>query len=424
MRGGLKGAGGMGNTRGLAAAGLLALLALSGGSAAAQAVGGTSGGATAAAWRIYGLNSGRIEVSAPAGAAGLNLGGLAEQAWEAWRGPLALPDRWQFAIAVRLTPADGRGDEGRSWRVTDEPGGVVTVWIRERRAEEADGLAEDRRLLTAMAEGVLRRQAIFLAVAPSRITTPDWLAAGAAEAALQRRQPALGDAWQHAAAGWGRAPTLTAAWAWRVGEPKPAGGDAEGAAAAYGAWAWLQAEDARTGAWRRFLAEVLGGGEPLMALARHYTHRFGRTSPQELELAWQAGLAHIARSRHVPLMEPVETRRWLEQMDRVVLSERDENGAETEKVYSLAELWDRRGDAVVKEALAERSALLAGNFTRVHPFYRNAAGSLGRAWLALGGRKAAAWRAARDEWAQDVAAGRTLEDASRRILDGAGAGGR
>jgi hypothetical protein len=53
----------------------------------------------------------------------------------------------------------------------------------------------------------------------------------------------------------------------------------------------------------------------------------------------------------------------------------------------------------------------------VHPFYRNAAGSLGRVWLAQAAGKERAWMQSRAEWREDKAVGRELERASAALLD-------
>jgi hypothetical protein len=361
---------------------------------------------------FYGLESGRFEVAALRGTEGAELGALAGQAWAVWRGPFGLPDRWPVGITVRLAPAEGWPFGTDPWRVAAEPGGIVSVWLRARQPGEPEGLPERRRLLAALAAGAMHRQAVFIGVPPARITTPAWLGAAAAEAVLIRQQPALSDAWQRETASLARVPDLKRILTWRVDDDF----DAENPrSAAYGVWSWLQADGRRTGAWRRFLAEVLGGGDPVTALTQHYQDLPGRDRPQELELAWQAACAQLVRINNVPVLEPSETRRWLEQLDRIVLSE-GSDGAE--KAFALVDLWDWRKEPAVRTPLADRSALLAANFRQVHPFYSNAAGSLGRAWSALAQDKIAAWRAARLEWTQDMAVGREMEAASKRLLDG------
>ena len=360
----------------------------------------------------YGMASGRFEVVAQLGPEGAQLGELAEQAWAVWRGPMGLPERWPSGITVRLSPADAGPAVLPGWRVTAEPGGVVGVWIQARRAGDLDDLAEQRRLLAALAAGALRRQAIFAGVALDRITVPAWLCAGAAEAVVMRRQPAMNDAWQREVATWARLPGLQAVLDWSEGALPP-GGDS--GASAYTAWAWLQLESGRSGAWHRYLAEILGGAEAMAALSRNYAAGFAKGGPQELELAWQTGAANLVAVKNVPVMEASETRRWLEQMDRLVLLNRESG---QDEILSLAEGWPERKSKVITAQREERAALLAANFRRMHPFYRNAAGSLGRAWLALGQEKNREWRRAFDELRQDMASGRELEAASARILGG------
>jgi hypothetical protein len=66
----------------------------------------------------------------------------------------------------------------------------------------------------------------------------------------------------------------------------------------------------------------------------------------------------------------------------------------------------------------ERAAWLTVNFHRLHPFYRNAGGSLGRCWLAQREGHEAPRKAALAEWRDDLAAGLALERGSRAALDG------
>ena len=361
---------------------------------------------------FYGLESGRFEVVALAGPEGSRLGALAGHAWAVWRGPFGLPERWPVGITVRLAPAANWTAGAASWRVAADPGGIVSIWVRTEVPGGPLGVDEERRILAALAAGAMHRQAVFIGVPADRVTTPAWLGAAAAEAVIIRQQPSLSDAWQRDAATWLRVPALNEIVNWKVAEPAP---DARVRAAAFGVWSWLQADGARSGAWRRFLAEVLAGGDAMGALARNYGTIPGRGSSQELELAWQTAFAQFVRSQNVPVLEPVEARRWLEQINRVVIL--DTSGG-VEQAFELSDLWARRKETDVRVQLEDRSSLLAANLRLMHPFYRNAAGSLGRAWLALLQGKEGAWQTAREELRQDIEAGRELETASKRILDG------
>lgn len=363
---------------------------------------------------FYGLESGRFEVAALAGPEGARLGELAEQAWAAWRGPFGLPGRWPVGITVRLAPAAGWTAGTPPWRVAAEPGGIVSVWIRQAPAAN-ETWREARLQLAALAAGAMQRQAIFIGVPPERVTTPAWLGAAAAEAVLVREQPSLSDGWLRGAAALSRAPGLKTVLEWKSAEAEVSG---EVRLAAYGVWIWLQAEGTRSGAWRRFLAEVLAGGDAMAALARNFGSIPGRGSEQELELAWQTAFAQIARVKNVPVLEPYESRRWLEQVNRFVLSE-DSGDAQ---VVQLVDLWSHRKLASVREQLEARSTLLAANLRSMHPFYRNAAVSWGRACVAILEGKEGVCKSAVEEWRQDMEAGLVLESASKRILDEASGG--
>jgi hypothetical protein len=358
---------------------------------------------------FYGLESGRFEVAALAGPEGARLGAFAEQAWDAWRGPFGLPERWPVGITVRLAPASGWPAGAPPWRVAAEPGGIVSVWVRQEPGL-VEAWAEARLQLSALAAGAMQRQAIFIGVPPERVTTPAWLGAAAAEAVVVRQQPSLSDAWLREAAALSRAPGLKTVLGW-----KSAGAEVPGEVrlAAYGVWVWLQAEGTRSGAWRRFLAEVLAGADAEAALVKNFVNIPGRGSAQELELACQTAFAQIARVKNVPVLEPYESRRWLEQINRFVVME----ASGGEQVIQMGDLWSLRKLASVRGQLEARSTLVAANLRTMHPFYRNAAVSWGRACVAILEGKETVCKSAVDEWRQDMETGLLLESASRRILD-------
>ncbi len=359
--------------------------------------------------RLYGTGSGRFEVAAGPGEDGRRLAWLAEVSWAAWREPLGLPDQLPAAITVRLSPAGQWGFDEPWWKVAGEPGGVVSVWIREGGPA---GLERDRRWLIALAEGALHRRAVLLGVSPARLTVPDWLTAGAAEAVLIRENPALFDAWQQAASRALWQPPLPVTLAWAGAQTSPEADPRR--LAAFGVWQWLLAESGRTGAWRQFVPALLGGETPGAALVGAYAGRLGRATAAEIELAWQTGAAWLVRARATPLLEVEESRRRLEEADRIVVAAAV-GGAE--EVLRLGELWAERQDAYVAAEREQRLAWLTANFARIHPFYRNASGSLGRVLLALRDGDAAAWSAALTDWRRDLATGRELEQASKALLD-------
>ncbi len=393
-----------------------------GGPAEEVAAQGTDAAAAAEATKgpgatLYLGGSGRFEVLAEPGDEGRRLARLAEEAWPVWAGSMGLPDRVPVAITVRLTTPERWGFAEPAWRVVDDPGGVVTVWIRGGGARD---VTRERRWLIALAEGALVRRAVLLGVAPARRATPHWMVAGAAEEALIEPRPAMLDAWRQAAERAGRGPTMRELLSWagaQAAADGTGGAEEERRASAYGLWHWLQAEAGRTPAWRRMMDAVLGGTAPGLALVQAYPERFGGASAEELELAWAVGAAGLARARGGPVTEAAESRRWLEQMDRVVVRMAEEGD---ERALKLGDEWLHRGDVYLATERARRVARLQADLGRVHPFYRNAAGSLGRVFLAQEKGNARVWAAAREEWTADMAGGRELEVASAALLDGVG----
>ena len=359
---------------------------------------------------LYLAGAGRFEVVAEPGEEGRALARTAEAAWSVWREPLGLPDHLPVAVTVRLIQPERWEGAGPGRRVSVDPGGVVTVWIR---AGGEENVARERFWLTALAEGALRRRAIMLGAAPEA-ATPAWLAAGAAEDALTQSLPSMLDAWRQSMARAAVIPTLREVLTWNGSGDEAA--DAPLRMAAYGVWQWLQLESGRSPAWGGMVAGVLRGKPPGLALVEAYPARFARASAAELELGWSVAGAGLARMRAVPLLEAEESRRWLEQTDRVVLRLA---GEERERVASLADMWAGRTDPFITAQRDIRLTRLTQSMARVHPFYRNAAGSLGRALIAQSEGKRRAWEAALEEWRDDLALGRELEQASAALLDSA-----
>ncbi len=363
---------------------------------------------------LYGEGSGRLEVMAASGADGRRLAVLGDQAWAVWRDPFGLPDRWPAAITVRLVSEDQWTATEPAWRVVGEAAGIVTVWIK---GGGEPGVARDRLWLMALAEGVLHRQAYLLGVAPERLWTPDWLIAGGAEAVLTTgERVSLLDSWRQEAMRAGRMPGLMRLLTWKGGlqEQGESGGRDLRVLASFAAWQWLRAESAGTAGWRRLVAGVISGNPPRLALNAAYGERFLRMPVNELEFIWQISAAGLARLQSLPSFSAEESRRWLEQIDRLVVIDAEAESAEA--TLRLSEVWAERLEPVITRARAERMRLLTGGFARVHPFYRNAAGSLGRVWQAQEEESERAWVRAREEWRADKATGRELEQASAALL--------
>jgi hypothetical protein len=360
---------------------------------------------------LYSAGAGRFDVVAQPGPQGLRLAALAEAAWPEWARAWELPTRYSTAITARLVPTEQWSFKDAEWRVVDDAGGLVTVWLRGAAEGEMETseLARERRWLTGLAAAVLRRQALQLGFAPERSVVPAWLAAGAAEAVLIAEQPALLDAWQLRVHGAEHGPSLRAILlsADALTEREQS--------AAYGVWLWLREASGREPGWRRFVAALLGGETAGAALARELGGLVTKPADaREWELAWRVATARLAGTRVTPVADAAETRRWVEQLSRIVARDAASGG---ERAVSAAGDWAERREPWLSEERSRRADLLARELTRLHPFYRNAAGSLGRAWLALANGTEAEWRAAERDWLADWATGRALEEASKQLLD-------
>jgi hypothetical protein len=397
-----------------AATGLAVGFSLIGGSIQAQDEPDAPGALRASAKpavRLHSEGSGRFEVVALPGAEGVRLAELAEAAWAEWAGPFSLPSRLPVAITVRLVPEAEWLFGDVPARVAADPAGVVSVWIRE---DEKAGARRERLWLTALAEGVLRRKAFLLGLDPAKAHAPPWLTAGAAEAVIVAEQPSMLDAWQMEFGRSARPEKLRDVLLWGV----RGGAEAEGQErAAYGVWLWLREEGGKSGAWGRFVGALLTGESPGAALAREFATLTPKPAEaREWELAWKVAAARLVIARTTPILGAEESRQRLERLSRIVVMDARDG---RERVMPAWGEWASRGESWPAMVRLERAAIIEAEFTRMHPFYRNAAGSLGRAWGALAAGEEEAWREASVEWSRDAADGRVLENASRALLDAA-----
>jgi hypothetical protein len=187
--------------------------------------------------------------------------------------------------------------------------------------------------------------------------------------------------------------------------------------AAFGVWLWLREESGKSGAWERFVAALLGGEAPGAALAREFAALTPKPrEAREWELAWKVAAARLVVARTTPMLGAEESRRRLDRLSRIVVMDAPSG---RERVLPAWGEWSSREESWPATVRSERAAILESEFTRMHPFYRNAAGSLGRAWGALAAGDESAWREASVEWSRDIGDGRVLEDASRALLDAA-----
>lgn len=317
---------------------------------------------------IFQSGPGRFEIAAIDPTAAKAVAAAADEAWRTLANPLALPDGFSSPVFVRLVPAPEWKDAA-AFRVTVEAGGVVAVRLGWR--EDTPDLI----LRRALIQGLLLRLAVAQHGVNERLAAPLWLEQACVGWWRTRAEAAQFDALKQESAR-AAAPALADLLGWQRGGGEPA----EWMTGAVWLLNFLQTEGARAGEWPAFLRRVLGGDEPLAALAACYPGRF--TGAAERELWWQTGWHHLRRGRSLPVLEAAEARAELEALMRFVVRR---EGKET--VATLAEVLAARGDAALQRELAQRATALQRLAGALHPFYRNAGLSLadvlaGRAKLA------------------------------------------
>ncbi len=361
---------------------------------------------------LSGGGGGRFEIVAEEGGEGVRLAELAGQAWLAWREPLGLPERLQTSILVRLIP-EARWSWGETFsRVSAEPGGVVTVWLRGGGER---GLAGERRWLVGLAEGAWRRKAFLSGLPVDAVPVPRWLSLAAAESFLTAQRPALLDAWQAELRRPGNILKLREVLLGGSADGEAFVSDEAFAVSSLAVWRWLREVDQR--AWPRFTLGLLKGESAGAALAREYGRLVPRVAEaREWELAWRVAVAREETARTTPVMAPAEARRRLEQLARIVAFD-----ARTgrEQVLPVAGEWTTRREVWPARERETRARILTAELPRIHPFYYNAAVSLGTVWQALARDKERAWREAAANWEADLATGMDLERSSSALLDAA-----
>lgn len=363
-------------------------------SGAAQVAGGEPGAS------VYYSGPGRFEIVVlnPKDAQrALELGRVV---WGTLSGPLSLPAQgYPVPISVRLVP-ESKWTEAAPFNVTAEPPGLVIV--RVRWSETLEPLV----LRHALVQGLILRQAIAWHGATASATVPFWLEQACVNFSRTRERPALLDQFQQESSAVLTPPPLRALLLWKRGAVEARAWEL----ASLWLMLQLQAESGGSGKWETWLRGVLGGAAPLDTLPRAYAGLW--TDFPAMELWWQTSYHHQRRVRGTPLMTPEASRAWLADRSRW-LAARD--GVEV--VLPLGELVGLRGEAWVKKEMGERMRQSGAVLGVIHPYYANAAISLGRIYEAslksdVGGVKTAV-----SEFERDAVDGRELEDTVNEILN-------
>lgn len=379
------------------AAGLLALAAVvrAGAQEASPAVVENAGPPP----RVFYTAPGQFEVIVSEVADAQPMLALGRSVWSALTGPLGLPpEGFTSPVSVRLVPA-------KDWNVpavftvTVEPAGLVSV--RMQWSKETDPVVVRR----ALVQGLILRQAVAWHAVGPRLTVPLWLEHACTAWSIVREQPSMMDSFQQESAGLA-APPLRALLLWQRGAVESRGWEL----ASLWLFLQLQSEQGPASQWGSWVRGVVGGVAPYEALPRSYSGLW--TDPMSLELWWQTAFQHQRRTRALPVMTAEASREWMQDRSRW-LGGRDGR----EVVLDLEELPGLRKELWMRTALKERLDQTRAVLGVIHPYYANAALSMGRLYeVALKGAEGDYAKALAD-FKRDAFDGRELEDTVGAILD-------
>lgn len=355
---------------------------------------------------VFYTGTGQFEIIALKAEAAQEALRLANSVWRGLAGPLSLPkEGFSSAVAVRLVPeAEWVGPA--VFAVVAEPGGLVNVRVRWSDTTDA------RVVRRALTQAVILRRAVAWHGAINGLTVPLWLEQACAAWSEAADRPAMLDAMQRESDGMSP-PTLAALLSWQRGDDEPRGW----VLASFWLLQHFQAESGDSRLWPEWLSALLAGTDPLRALPAVYGTVLKDAATRELW--WQVGYYNKSRSSALPLLTADDTRNWLADRCRW-LAIKDGR----EQVLSLDDLWVARQEAWVKAELTERSHQLQLMLSRLHPFYRNAAISMGLMYQSALKGDEEQFKAAEKALSQDASDGRELEAATGSALDELEAGGR
>jgi hypothetical protein len=140
---------------------------------------------------------------------------------------------------------------------------------------------------------------------------------------------------------------------------------------------FLLAESGPGREWPAYLVRMLGGDDPLVALAASYPERFN--GAEERELWWQTGWHHARRIRTLPASDAAESRVQLAALSRFVFAGATDDA---DAAVPLRTVMARASEFVVAAEITRRATELARLIPTLHSFYRNAGLALSEVFAA------------------------------------------
>lgn len=313
--------------------------------------------------------------------------------------PLGLPaEGFKSPVSVRLVPAKD-WDVPAVFTVTVEPAGLVGV--RVRWSAETDPVVVRR----ALVQGLIMRQAVAWHAVGPRLTVPLWLEHACTAWSMVREQPSMMDSFQQEAAGL-TAPPLQGLLQWERGAVDSRGWEL----ASLWLFLQLQAEPGPASRWGGWVRGITGGAAPYETLPQSYSGLW--KDALSMDLWWQTVFQHQRRTRALPVMTIEASREWMQDRSRW-LAGRDGR----EVVLELGELIGLRKEAWVSAELKARLGQTRIVLGVVHPYYANAALSMGKLYEAALKGDVKTFETALAEFKRDAIDGRELEDTVGAILD-------
>lgn len=349
--------------------------------------------------RVFYTAPGQFEVIVSEVADAQPMLALGRSVWGALATPLGLPaEGFKSPVSVRLVPAKD-WDVPAVFTVTVEPAGLVGV--RVRWSADSDPVVVRR----ALVQGLILRQAVAWHAVGPRLTVPLWLEHACTAWSMVKEQPSMMDSFQQEAAGL-TAPPLRALLQWERGAVDSRGWEL----ASLWLFLQLQAEQGPASRWGGWVRGITGGAAPYETLPQSYSGLWKDTL--SMDLWWQTVFQHQRRTRALPVMTIEASREWMQDRSRW-LAGRDGR----EVVLELDELIGLRKEAWVNAELKARLGQTRVVLGVVHPYYANAALSMGKLYEAALKGDSKAFEAALAEFKRDAIDGRELEDTVGAILD-------
>jgi hypothetical protein len=307
------------------------------------------------------------------------------------RTTLDIREGFPTPVLVRLV--GGVGPAGRESAVAVEPGALVTLWLRDDVPGEAGAAWRE-----GLVQAVLTRWLLASGQAMDGRALPAWLVAGLDARLAEELEPSLGE-WLQATARGVTPPALGTVLAAGSLEFR----ETVNRAASYILVRWLLRFPDGPGRLARLARALVAGAEPRSAFLEVYGDLPALASGAQA--AWLAAWVDLSRQRTGPLMAAAASREAIVDLARVVVM--DEAGVE--RVAGEEDLWALRSRRAGRELALARWRTARAVLLDAHPFYFNAALSVGRLHEALlRGRK----RSCREAWAalrEDLALGDRLE---------------